>query len=329
MFTELFKANPYHDKLGRFAAKAGATYVSIGGVFDKQRVKANSVVAAMTSRRKQLKVPPAWKSVWINPDPKGALQATGIDGKGRKQYLYSKEHSEKAAAEKFARLKDFNAALPGIRKNLSTAMKTSPNDNVAVLRLIERTGIRIGSDAETGGKVKAYGATTLLAEHVRLGRGNTIKLDFPGKHGIRNTREFEDKALHAYLSAKILAGETRLFKTSDASARNQLQKLGGKGFSPKDFRTYHGTAQALKFLSTATETGERLKSATAKHVSSYLGNTPKVALEAYIDPAVFLRPRTTVKKADPTGELDRLIQEYLDTTQYDQPAKHATEPEED
>lgn len=36
---EILKANPYHDHLGRFATKAGAKFVSIGGVFDVQRAK--------------------------------------------------------------------------------------------------------------------------------------------------------------------------------------------------------------------------------------------------------------------------------------------------
>jgi hypothetical protein len=50
MFAKLFvqsialvqKANPYHDHLGRFARKDGAKFVSIGGVFDKQREKASA-----------------------------------------------------------------------------------------------------------------------------------------------------------------------------------------------------------------------------------------------------------------------------------------------
>src|SRR5215469_9501314 len=35
-----------------------------------------------------LAIPPAWKDVWIAPEPAAHLQATGIDARGRKQYLY-------------------------------------------------------------------------------------------------------------------------------------------------------------------------------------------------------------------------------------------------
>ena len=33
-------------------------------------------------------IPPAWTDVWICPDPRGHLQATGRDAKKRKQYRY-------------------------------------------------------------------------------------------------------------------------------------------------------------------------------------------------------------------------------------------------
>ena len=40
------------------------------------------------ARIRELGIPPAWKDVWICPDPRGHLQATGTDAAGRKQYLY-------------------------------------------------------------------------------------------------------------------------------------------------------------------------------------------------------------------------------------------------
>ena len=36
----------------------------------------------------ELVIPPAWRDVWICMDPRGHLQATGVDAAGRKQYLY-------------------------------------------------------------------------------------------------------------------------------------------------------------------------------------------------------------------------------------------------
>src|SRR5260370_17198711 len=33
-----------------------------------------------------LAIPPAWKNVWISPDPLGHIQATGVDSPGRTPY---------------------------------------------------------------------------------------------------------------------------------------------------------------------------------------------------------------------------------------------------
>ena len=49
----------------------------------------------------QLAVPPAWRDVWICADPRGHLQATGVDAAGRKQYHYHEQwraHRDRAAS---------------------------------------------------------------------------------------------------------------------------------------------------------------------------------------------------------------------------------------
>ena len=38
-----------------------------------------------------LAIPPAYRDVWICTDPRGHLQATGRDARGRKQYRYHPE----------------------------------------------------------------------------------------------------------------------------------------------------------------------------------------------------------------------------------------------
>src|SRR5688500_17414568 len=40
------------------------------------------------ARIRSLVIPPAWTEVWICPNPRGHLQATGRDARGRKQYRY-------------------------------------------------------------------------------------------------------------------------------------------------------------------------------------------------------------------------------------------------
>ena len=40
------------------------------------------------ARIQALAIPPAYADVWICPDPRGHIQATGRDARGRKQYRY-------------------------------------------------------------------------------------------------------------------------------------------------------------------------------------------------------------------------------------------------
>src|SRR5687768_15317354 len=47
--------------------------------------------AGEVDRLRRLAIPPAYTDVWICPDPRGHLQATGRDARGRKQYRYHAE----------------------------------------------------------------------------------------------------------------------------------------------------------------------------------------------------------------------------------------------
>src|SRR5438876_5859 len=71
--------------------------------------------AADLKRIRALAIPPAWKDVWICPDPKGHLQATGRDARGRKQYRYHAEWRMCRDGNKFDRMEAFASVLPLIR----------------------------------------------------------------------------------------------------------------------------------------------------------------------------------------------------------------------
>ncbi len=270
--------------------------------YDKDKKKwldadGNPVSQEIADRIKAAGVKPAYTDVALNPDPTAALQATGKDAKGRTQYMYSKAHAEAAAAEKFARLRDFNNAVPALRASIAADMadkglSQGARDQAAVLSLIDHTGIRVGSAEETGADVKAYGATTLLGEHVTLGANGRVDLSFPGKSGVMNKATFNSPELHAYIASKNPTAGQRVFETNAPAVREYLNKIGQDKFSPKDFRTYLGTSTALQEIagkpipSNAREYAkQRLE--VARVVSARLNNTPTVALAAYIDPAVF------------------------------------------
>src|SRR5438067_3003968 len=70
-------------------------------------------------RIKSLAIPPAWTDVWICPSPRGHLQATGRDARGRKQYRYHPRWRATRDAAKFDKLLAFGAALPRIRSRVA------------------------------------------------------------------------------------------------------------------------------------------------------------------------------------------------------------------
>src|SRR5690606_7003044 len=71
--------------------------------------------AETLARIRTLAVPPAWRDVWICPDARGHIQATGIDERGRKQYRYHPDWTAFRNEAKYCNLLGFAAALPGLR----------------------------------------------------------------------------------------------------------------------------------------------------------------------------------------------------------------------
>lgn len=248
--------------------------------------------SATAARLKELRVPPGWRDVRLNPEKGAALVAVGRDAKGRNTAMYSEAHHEAQAVKKFERLKRFVAVRD---KLVSQAVKDAAagNEEAAAMLLIAKTGIRIGSTRDTGAKVQAYGATTLQTKHVKV-EGSVTSFDFVGKKGVHIQLTSVDRDMARMLKTKLRGkkdGDT-LFRTTDSKVRDYMQSRGGRGFMPKDFRTYVATSTALEAIKNlAPATGEKefkkMRLAVAKRVSAQLGNTPAMALSSYIDPAVW------------------------------------------
>ena len=102
-------------------------------------------------RIRALAIPPAWKDVWICPDPKGHVQATGRDARGRKQYRYHAEWRTSRDGNKFDRLEAFAAVLPVIRTGTAADMARPglPRQKVlaTVVQLLEKS---MGRDRARG-----------------------------------------------------------------------------------------------------------------------------------------------------------------------------------
>lgn len=102
------------------------------------------------ARIRALGIRPAWTDVWICRTKDGHMQATGRDARGRKQYRYHARFRKLRDEAKYDDLLEFAEALPKLRarmnRDLAEAKLTKAKVVATVLRLIERTRVRIGND---------------------------------------------------------------------------------------------------------------------------------------------------------------------------------------
>lgn len=244
---------------------------------------------------KDLKLPPGWQNIRYSLDPNAALLAVGRDAAGRGQYVYSPAFVAQQQGFKFARVKELATKVEKIREKNNTNRKVPAlRDHADAQGLVMGMGLRPGSTDDTGAKVKAYGATTLEGRHVVVD-GDDVRLRFTGKKGVNIDLAVTDKATASMLRerAKEAGDDGRLFpNVSDRSLLEYNRTLAGDGFKSKDYRTLLATQRADELVKSYPKpTNERAyKKAVltvAKQVSQELGNTPTVALQSYIHPAVF------------------------------------------
>lgn len=278
----------------RKVTKDGFTYFNVDG---KRIDDADEI-----SRINALAIPPAYVDVWICPDPRGHVQATGRDARGRKQYRYHPRWRETRDADKYERLAEFGQALPKIRARVARDLKLDgmPCDKViaAIVQLLDSTLIRIGS-AEYARDNQSYGLTTLRKKHLKIEAGQ-VRFRFRGKSGIehdvtidhprvkRIVRRCADLPGHD-LFQYVDADGTR-HTVGSADINDYLKRVSDADFTAKDYRTWAGSVYAFAALrrllcSSAAEARHHVV-ATVKEVATLLRNTPAVCRRCYIHPVV-------------------------------------------
>lgn len=245
----------------------------------------------------KLKLPPAWSGVKYAEDAGADLLAQGKDVKGRVQSVYSAEFSAKQAAAKFARVESLIQQYGDIQKQNAAAQKSADpktKDAADCLDLVMKTGVRPGSDTDTGAEKQAYGATTLQGQHVVSDADGTY-LRFTGKKGVSLNLKINDPELTAMLTARAKAAgpEGQLFpNVTDKSLLDHSHTMGDGSFKSKDFRTHLGTTTAARLVNsmkppTSPKEHKAAVMEVARQVSEKLGNTATIALQSYISPTVF------------------------------------------
>jgi DNA topoisomerase-1 len=243
------------------------------------------------------KAPPTAKDPYGNLDPNGNRIAQWKDEKGRGQVQYGDNHNMAAAAAKFGRVSELRKKREQIFKEVEKDLADPKlKEEAAVTRLIMRTGMRPGSDKDTGADYKSYGATTLEGRHIKRTKdGLALVVFVPGKKkGQTITMPIHDKALAKDLLARAAkAGPNgRIFDTNADKVRDYSKTKDGGGFKTKDHRTALGTETAIAAIKKMKppKTKKEYKAAVKEvstRVSEVLGNTPSIAFKSYIDPTVF------------------------------------------
>ncbi|MEJ8849755.1 DNA topoisomerase IB [Variovorax rhizosphaerae] len=266
--------------------------------------------AAQIARIHQLAIPPAYQRVWICPLANGHLQATGLDARGRTQYRYHAGWRAMKDQAKFDRLEAFGQALPRIRARVARDLRVgrgAPLERSLVLatlvRLLDTTFLRVGNDeyARSNG---SFGLTTLRNRHADV-RGGALTLRFRGKGGVMHEARVDDPRLAGVVRRcqQLPGQELFQYEDEDGTPRSisstdvneYLREAAPDGhFTAKDFRTWHGTVQALELTrlacsapssGTPGDTRQGAKEILAA-VAARLGNTPAVCRKSYVHPAV-------------------------------------------
>jgi DNA topoisomerase I len=262
---------------------------------------------ATLARIRALAIPPAWTRVWISPDPRGHIQATGVDSRGRTQYRYHQLWREQRDAQKFEHMLRFAGALPALRTATLQDLDHHSLDRgrvaASAVRLIDLGLFRLGSEryAELD---HHYGAATLEKRHVSV-RRDAVVFDYVGKEGKRRAVTVTDPAVMSTVRmlARSQNGLDSLFCWQDGTAWHPLHshdvssyiaENAGGHFTAKEFRTWNATVLMALLLanaapSTTVRSSRSAINTSVRAVADWLGDTPAVARASYIDPKVISR----------------------------------------
>jgi DNA topoisomerase I len=264
------------------------------------------VTVEVKARIRALGIPPAWREVRVCVEENGHIQAIGRDEKDRIQYRYHADWVNVRNAVKTERLLRFGKALPRLRKRIRRDMRRTEVDRRATAataaRLVDLAAMRPGHEkyAEDGGR----GVASLTKRDFRLATGGGGNLRFTGKSSKLNEVEIRDRPLLKSVDRiRKLKGQ-RLFSYRDGKRKSRnltapvlneyLRESAESKISAKDFRTFHGSAEALRFLLDEVAPGacdteakrRRAVAAAMRSVSQRLRNTPAVARASYVHPEI-------------------------------------------
>ena len=250
-----------------------------------------------------LAIPPAWTDVWISPNPRARLQATGVDAAGRKQYRYHASYRAAQERAKFESLLDFAKGLPQLRSRTDRHLRLEPYERdwtcALAVGLINKAWFRVGSEQHARSS-RTYGVTTLRKRHVSV-EDDEVAFCFRAKNRKLVRRTIVNARLADGVEELLaLPDGSRLFRferdgelvnLTSAMLNDYIAENLGEGYTAKDFRTWGGTLLAAeelerRGLAESDADAKRTLAAVMRHVGDELGNTAAVARGSYVSPIV-------------------------------------------
>lgn len=239
-------------------------------------------------------LPPAYTDAWFCPDPRGHIQATAKDDKGRKQYRYHVAFREAQDAAKYDRCAAFGEHLPKLRAQVDADLKLrglcKEKAVAAVVRLLDLGTIRVGNEAYAQ-ENNSFGATTLRKRHAKVS-GARLKLQFRAKSGKLRVMTITDHSLSRFVKRMQDLPGQNLFRWLDEEGEAHpvtstdvncyIREAMGDDFTAKHFRTWGASVLAFEALAEA-DSYLGIKS-MLEPVTEALGNTPAIARKSYVHP---------------------------------------------
>lgn len=262
-------------------------------------------------RISKLRIPPGYDNVLISASSSSDIQATGIDDKGRKQYIYNKNFTMKKQTEKYINIiklgENIDKIIKKVEKVITANYKKSinnwdqPETNVAlIVYLLYNCNLRIGN-LKYVNNYNSYGALTLKGNHLKL-VNNKLLIEFVGKKGVINKSTITNKkVIQLLMTLKKNYDNNFIFQENNrlmsVNPVNIFLKQYNEQITPKMFRTWYANyyfleilgkdikankEELIKICSSKTKIKSYLKRC-CEYIANKLNNTPTISKKSYLD----------------------------------------------
>ena len=241
------------------------------------------------------------------------IEATGIDTKGRKQYVYSANSKKKRETRKYCQLVILSEHIiklkKQIQKDLLSKKMTKKKMIALILKIMDLCNFR-GGNKKYEKEYGSHGLTTLHKKHVRFLR-NEIEIDFIGKKGVQNKCVIQNKIVQDIIKEIYQISNKSnpyLFSMYDKKIKNYIsisildlnEYLKEYNITTKDLRTWNANIIFLKNMNQIIEDIKGMKEKEEKiniekithrkkmirkaiqKTAEALHNTPSICKSSYI-----------------------------------------------